>query len=120
MVIIASVTMDEIHQHVGREPTCAYILSSGKRCGRREVEHEVAMMQTPDAWPAWPVLPFKRMVNVDGAFSDLECGFIVEQPPKDAKVLYIGTIFEVNMLSKLPQKRYETFDEIYADGWRVD
>jgi hypothetical protein len=89
---------------------CAY-------CTDPEPEHDLKMMATPDAWPAWPLLPLKRYAG-----GDLDCAFILEQPRHDAKVLYLGTMFEVNEVRSDPsrQKRYETFADIYADGWRVD
>lgn len=74
----------------------------------KEPMTDLQFMQSPLVWPRWPVLPLKRHRD-----HNLECAFLyAEGTPK----VYLGDIHaEVNKT-----KEYKTFEEIIADGWRVD
>jgi hypothetical protein len=113
---------DRLHPHVGQDASnCNHILDTGVRCGRPAPEHDIEMMRTPQGWPQWPLLPLKRY-DSRGTLRNGEAGFIIEQPVGEAKILYLATIFEVSEVVSDPrrQTRYESLEDIYADGWRVD
>lgn len=99
------------HQHVGRDEKCS-------ECGQTEMVHEIRMMEDPDSWPAWPLLPLTRRVPDE----EFECAFLVDQPGSEAKHLFKATIFEVKevMADKTKQERFESFEDIYRAGYRVD
>lgn len=89
-------------------------------CDVPEREHDLRMMQDPDAWPRWPVLPLKRSTPddpLDCAF--LMCRFVDSGPDPE---VWLGTIYEASDLVGDESKHvvYESWDALLADGWRVD
>lgn len=89
-------------------------------CTLSERQHDIGMMQDPNDWPAWPLLPLKRHTPDD----PLDCGFIAELVMDVAiePVVYHGLIFEAAEVMRDESRwlRYATWDELYDAGWRVD
>lgn len=85
----------------------------------------VKTLQTPEAWPAWPVLPVKRYGHVP-----------VREAPECGVVLAVGghtsTVFEANLFTlprnlreliddpKIVRHVYDSAEAMVADGWVVD
>lgn len=76
------------------------------------------MINEPDRWPRWPLLPLKRRrgarpgTRLDEQF----LGFLVdvESPPY---VVYVGTMFLAR--PGQPSERYNTLDALLQE-WKVD
>jgi hypothetical protein len=81
---------------------------------------DLAFMQKPIYWPRWPYLPLKRPAKKGG----VEHGFLLAQEG----MLYfvnVGSIFsetdrQLAHMGKGVRLEYKDYDEIVADGWRVD
>lgn len=79
----------------------------------RSITEHMAFMADPDRWPRWPLLPVKRYKD-----DTLETGYLIEM--KGSKyVVYQNTIFCADPRTDA-HFRYESFEAIVADGWRVD
>ena len=82
-----------------------------------EKERNIKMMENPNDWPRWPLLPLIRKSNTDLMG---EPGFIVESDTAKFTV-YKANIF---MLPKdfetIPKEVYDNFENIFNAGWRVD
>lgn len=78
---------------------------------------ETSLMEDSERWP-WPTLPLKRSAGA-GGFSDgqlvdaWELGYLCRAA--DGKVLP-----EVTFTADERRRRYDSFEAIYEDGWRVD
>ena len=78
-------------------------------------DRDLAMMKDPNCWPCWPFLPFTR--DVPG--KEREAGFIYDCDAKHT--VFKGNIFDLpaNIMT-LPQEKFESFEELYEAGWRVN
>lgn len=76
-------------------------------------ERQRAMMRNEDMWPAWPVLPLKRIVN-----GDMQPGLLYSgQGP----VVFLTYMYKLpNSFKDVPTVKYENYDAILTDGWVVD
>ena len=92
-------------------------------------EMHKSMMQTPDNWPAWPVLPLKRTIKLENGFYTKELGTLV------ACEGILTTVFLCNMWdprlhetstfqelidSEIPRIVYADYDTLLDDYWEVD
>lgn len=78
---------------------------------------DLEMINNPDLWPLWPVLPLKnpREVDpVDGTKPNL--GFIVHGQPT---VVVIGVMLLTN-LTTARRRGYSSVEALLEDGWEVD
>lgn len=74
------------------------------------IAEEISMMQDEDKWPHWPILP---LVNRTGN-SRPECGFLfVSSGP----TVFIGNMWDPKFDNP---KKYNSYQEIVDDGWRID
>lgn len=74
--------------------------------------HDLGMIQNPDNWPIWPLLPMKR--KVDG---QLEMGFFLSPSLYGNTVaFYIGNIHDRQKALELDMSP----EQVIQDGWRVD
>ena len=74
------------------------------------------VLSDPSTWPLRPLLPLSR--NAEGDWPEL--GFLVAT---GGPVVYRGSIYDIPPgldLSGFKSTEYETFDAVFADGWRVD
>jgi hypothetical protein len=83
-----------------------------------EVAESLAMMQEPNRWPKWPVLPVKRRHDKGGP----ECGLMIEGRP----TVYIANMFTLTPGALMPQLEttqsfgYPSYNDLVNDGWIVD
>jgi hypothetical protein len=100
------------HQMVGRGPACP-------ECQKTEIEHERALIADPDAWSRWPSLPVKRYVG-----SDLEVAVLystADHPEQGPMQLRLGNLFDSREeIGQSKWIKFDTFDEMFAAGWRID
>ena len=75
---------------------------------------ELQMMQSPDEWPNWPVLPVKRSGQI---------GCMFEGKNNQAR----PTVFLINMwqlvhsnIDDVERVEYGSLEEVVSDGWVVD
>lgn len=73
-------------------------------------DEEIAMMQDPENWPRWPVLPLTNG-GLTGELAVLVDG-------------YTTRVYHANMFQRITTDTkfttYESYEAIYDDGWRVD
>jgi hypothetical protein len=84
-------------------------------------DEHIEMMQNPDRWPVFPVLPLVRegrKFNDPEKLGFLFCGAL-RGANTDPTVL-VGVLGMTKHGEKLPRKKYESFEALYDDGWRVD
>lgn len=82
-----------------------------------EREDELAMMNDPERWPAYPRLPLKKR----GA-QDATLGFLVAHGAHGVEpVVYLANLFaQVPDWNAVPQEKFESFDALLDAGWVVD
>lgn len=98
-------------------PSCATDLKVRKR--------NLIMMADPRSWPTWPVLPLVRR-HADGTE---EQGALYDAVGRCGRYGLSATVFFCNIFLlpgtldeflALPHETYDTPEEVYAAGWRVD
>ena len=84
-----------------------------------DTERDLRMIMDPSLWPRWPLLPLKRHKK-DYSMPDMGC--MCEGALEDRFVIY-----EINCWhpkeTPLPWPeiaRYNTAEELIADGWKID
>jgi hypothetical protein len=84
------------------------------------------MMATPSRWPLYPWLPLRRGSDSNPA---AELGILYDAWGQSGTPGYSATVILVNVLVApsladelfaLPNETYDTLDELYDAGWRVD
>lgn len=71
------------------------------------------MMQSPDYWQRWPLLPVKRDIG-----KDREVGVLLDRKPY---LVYLVNLWAVqDGLDGAESIEYESVDAVLADGWIVD
>jgi hypothetical protein len=82
-------------------------------------------LTTPSIWPVWPYLPLLR--NRPGC--EQEYGVLCDFLHVSGRTGYSATVFIANLflmprdeaeIIQLPREVYDTAEDIYAAGWRVD
>lgn len=78
-------------------------------------ERDKRMMQSQWYWHRYPWLPIKR-----GANRTLEVGVLYAN---NKPTVYLIDLFEITKQTDwkvVPKKVYDSWEELQADGWRVD
>src|SRR5687768_9523507 len=92
---------------------------------RRERARHLLVLSTPSIWPAYPFLPVARAAGpADGA-----CGLLLDAKGLFGLYGYSAAVFLTNLFDRprtlagflaLPKLVFDTAEEVYAAGWRVD
>ena len=91
---------------------------------RHERSRNLHFMSRPDLWPTWPYLAVVRRLS-----GEEEYGVLCDLFRATGKTGYRATVFESNLfllppsevvLLNLPKHVYDTLDEVFEAGWRVD
>ena len=91
---------------------------------RRARLRQLLFLREPRLWPRWPVLPVVRR-----AAGVLQFGLLFDARGAAGTYGYSATVFRTNLfvlpataaaLLALPKEVYDTAEEVYAAGWRVD
>jgi hypothetical protein len=91
---------------------------------RRERARHLLFFSTPGLWPAWPFLPVARR-----AAGGVALGLLFDAKGLYGLYGYSATVFLTNLFDRphrlseflaLPRCVFDTPDEVYAAGWRVD
>ena len=91
---------------------------------RRERDRHLLYLSTPRLWPAYPFLPLVR-----AAAGGPECGLLFDLKGLFGLYGYGSTVFAGNLFAlpptlaaflALPRHAYDSADEAYAAGWRLD
>jgi hypothetical protein len=80
-------------------------------------EH-IKFMQSPDEWPAWPVLPVKKAVAMHNPI----LGVMIEREGGVQPTVYLVNMYQLanKPLNTIPSETYTDFEGVYDAGWRVD
>ena len=91
---------------------------------RRERERNLLFLSSPRLWPAYPLLPVVRRAGPEE-----ECGLLVDLAGLFGLYGYGSTVFLANIFDlpatlagflALPRRAFDSADEVYDAGWRVD
>jgi hypothetical protein len=90
----------------------------------RERQRNLLLMGCPALWACWPMLPLVRRCR-----GKEELGLLFDALRVNGTTGFSATVFEGNLFLlpptveeflKLPRETYDTPDEVFAAGWRVD
>ncbi len=90
-----------------------------------ERARNLLFLATPALWPAWPFLPLVR--RLPGR--EEECGLLYDVLHLSGRTGYSASVFLVNLFAlpateeeflALPRETFDSPEEVYAAGWRVD
>lgn len=73
---------------------------------------DLLMINSPDRWPCWPILPMKNRKNREPR----DLGIILDGQPTTILVGCLG----LTDWEKAERIRYNSVEELLADGWIVD
>lgn len=91
---------------------------------RAERFRNVTFLSTPSLWPAWPYLPLVRRTK--GA---LECGVLSDLLKATGTPGFSATVYLTNLFTlpptleefvALPKETFDTAEEVFEAGWRID
>ena len=91
----------------------------------RSPMRDLHFMAERSLWAVWPFLPLVRRRPPD----DVECGLLFDAESVCGVNGYRCAVFATNLYTlppgldeflALPKEVFDTFDEVYAAGWRVD
>ncbi len=74
------------------------------------------MMQYLDRWPRWPLLPLINRRSTEPLGKD---GLLLDNPSVKYTVFYANLFLPFDP-GTCEKKVYASFEEILADGWKVD
>ena len=90
-----------------------------------ERQRNLIIMTEPRRWPAWPFLPLMRR----RPGQEEECGVLFDALRVQGLTGYSATVFLINIFLlppqvdqflSLPREVYDTAEEVFEAGWRVD
>jgi len=90
-----------------------------------ERQRNLIILSEPEHWPAWPFLPLMRR----RPGREEECGVIYDALRAKGLTGYSATVFLTNIFLlppkvaqflTLPREVYDTAEEVFEAGWRVD
>src|SRR4051794_32768609 len=90
-----------------------------------ERRRNLLFLREPSLWPAWPFLPVVRRGRGDG----MECGLVYDFRGTSGRTGYSATVLIANLfgaprseagLLALPKEVFDTAEELFDAGWRVD
>ena len=79
------------------------------------IETDRAMIQNPDDWPRWPILPMKRRRH-----GGSEMGIILAG---HSTMIYHCNMFDPRLKTdhaSIKKTNYATVTDLLADGWMID
>jgi hypothetical protein len=91
---------------------------------RRARLRQLRYLREPRLWPQWPFLPVVRDSN-----SGRECGLLYDFAHVSGRLGYSATVVLCNLFElprteeqflALPKEVFDTPEEVYDAGWRVD
>jgi hypothetical protein len=86
----------------------------------------LALIGNPERWPCYPFLPMRRVVE---AATEHDLGVLYDLWGLRRIPGFSATVFRVNLLMlpateegwlEVPREVFDTFDELFEAGWRVD
>ena len=82
-------------------------------------------LTTPDLWPLWPFLPLvRRRPEREDELGLIYDVFHVTGRTGRSATVYIANLFQIPSTEReflaLPNEVYDSAEEIFAGGWRVD
>lgn len=92
---------------------------------RRERERNLLFLSSPWLWPAYPFLPVVRRTTPGG----LECGLMFDARRLFGLTGYGSTVWLCNIFAvppdvsaflRLPRETFDSCEEVFAAGWRID
>ena len=95
-----------------------------RSAARRERARHLVFLTTPRLWPAWPFLPVVRRTGVAE-----ECGLLIDLVGLCGETGYSATVVLANLFDlpptlpeflARPRHVYDTADDVFDGGWRVD
>jgi len=80
---------------------------------------DVKFLNRPNVWPCWPLCPVKRYEPANDGFP--VCGIVIEKVP----IVYETNMFALSGMTSveieaLKKHKYDSMEELVADGWLVD
>ena len=82
-----------------------------------EQERQEMFLHHPDLWPIWPILPLKNPERGSLTAPD-GLGFIHGDPTPGYPIrVLIGSYF---IAGEKPIEMFDTPDDLWAAGWRID
>ena len=93
-------------------------------CAPDERAKQAALMALPALWPAWPFLPLVRR-GPAGEELGLLCDLMrLADRAGHSATVYLGNLFALpatlDEFFQLPREVYDTPEEVFDRGWRVD
>jgi hypothetical protein len=92
-------------------------------------QQNLAMMATPASWPHYPFLPLQRVCDGKAAGGDGDLGVLYDAWGSSRTPGYSATVFLANylllppneeLLFALSREVFDTLEEMFDAGWRVD
>lgn len=93
--------------------------------GRQERARNLLFLADPERWPAWPFLPLVRR----SAGGEMTCGLLCDLMALYGLTGFRATVFVTNLFTvppdlegflALPKETFDTAEEVFEAGWRVD
>lgn len=92
-------------------------------------EDDIEMISNPLRWPGFPFLAMRKPSKADPYPFDFECGIIyaydyvhsmVLQFPLKVRVTNLYNFQSIEQFLNMPVEEFQSFEEMFAAGWRVD
>lgn len=86
-----------------------------------EINENLKTVKCPISWKCWPLLSMTR-----GDIKNRELGFMLAT---GKPVIYIGNMYEIGLFGVMTLRnimdtsqlvKYDSFDDMINDGWRMD
>jgi hypothetical protein len=88
-------------------------------------QRNLLFFATPSLWPIWPYLPLvRRRPGQEEEYGVLVDVMKLFEVPGHSSTVFLSILFlmpaDLDQMLELPKEVYDTPDEIFAAGWRVD